>query len=100
MRRTSSFATAAGPAVDANGTKATSRAEREAVLAAIELHDPDSERRLTLGAGKGYDTQEFVALCWRMCVTPHAAEKMKHSAIGGRTARPVWQSTVSACSRA
>ena len=46
----------------------------------IERHDPGSERRLTLGADKGYDTAGFVAECRRMCVTPHVAAKIKHSA--------------------
>jgi hypothetical protein len=36
-------------------------AEREAALAMIDRHDPGSERRLTLGADKGYDTSDFVA---------------------------------------
>ena len=29
----------------------------------IERHDPGSERQLTLGADKGYDTSDFVAEC-------------------------------------
>jgi len=41
----------------------------------------------TLGADKGYDTRGFVAECRRLCVTPHVAAKMKHSAIDGRTKR-------------
>ena len=66
-----------GLVVEADTTKATSRAERE----------PGSERRLTLGADKGYDTAGFVAECRRMCVTPHVASKVKHSALDGRTTR-------------
>jgi len=76
-----------GLVVEANATKATSRAEREAALLLIERHDPGSERRLTLGADKGYDTAGFVAECRRMCVTPHVASKVKHSALDGRTTR-------------
>jgi hypothetical protein len=53
----------------------------------IERHDPGSERRLTLGADKNYDTRGFVAECRRLCVTPHVAAKVKHSAIDRRTMR-------------
>jgi hypothetical protein len=76
-----------GLIVEADATKATSQAEREAALAMIERHDSGSERRLTLAADKGYDTRGFVAECRRMCVTPHVAEKLKHSAIDRRTTR-------------
>lgn len=53
----------------------------------IERHDPGSERRLTLAADKGYDTKGFVVECRRMCVTPHVAAKVRHSAVDGRTTR-------------
>jgi len=76
-----------GLIVEADATKATSRAEREAALAMIERHDPGSERRLTLAADKGYDTRGFVAACREMCVTPHVAAKVRHSAVDGRTTR-------------
>lgn len=76
-----------GLIVEADATKATSRAEREAALAMIERHDPGSERQLTLAADKGYDTKGFVAACREMCVTPHVATKVRHSAIDGRTTR-------------
>ena len=76
-----------GLIVEVDATQASGRAEREAALAMIERHDPGSERRLTLGADKGYDTAGFVAECRRMCVTPHVASKVKHSAIDGRTTR-------------
>jgi transposase len=76
-----------GLIVEADATKATSRAERETALAMIERHDPGSERRLTLGADKNYDTRGFVAECRRLCVTPHVAAKVKHSAIDRRTMR-------------
>jgi hypothetical protein len=52
-----------GLVVEADATQASGRAEREAALAMIERHDPGSERRLTLGADKGYDTAGFVAEC-------------------------------------
>jgi transposase len=76
-----------GLIVEVDATKATSRAEREAALAMIERHDPGSERQLTLAADKGYDTRGFVAACREMCVTPHVAAKVRHSAIDGRTTR-------------
>jgi transposase len=76
-----------GLIVEVDATKATSRAEREAALAMIERYSPGSERRLTLAADKGYDTRGFVAACREMCVTPHVAAKVRHSAIDARTTR-------------
>jgi len=76
-----------GLVVQANATAATGRAERETALAMIDRHDPGSERRLTLGADKGYDTSGFVAALRQKCVTPHVARKIKGSAIDGRTTR-------------
>ena len=76
-----------GLIVQADATTASSRAEREAAIAMIERHSPGSERRLTLAADKGYDTKGFVAECRRMCVTPHVAAKVRHSAVDGRTTR-------------
>jgi hypothetical protein len=32
-------------------------------------------------------TRNFVAECRRLCVTPHVASKVKHSAVDGRTTR-------------
>ena len=34
---------------------------------------------------KGYDSADFVAAVRRMVVTPHIAQKVRHSAIDGRT---------------
>lgn len=79
--------------VQADATKATGRAEREAALAMIERHDPGSERQLTLGADKGYDTAEFVAGLGAMNVTPHVAAKVSKSALDGRT---TWHATYAA----
>jgi hypothetical protein len=76
-----------GLIVEADATKASSRAERETAIAMIERHSPGSERRLTLAADKGYDTKGFVAECRRMCVTPHVSAKVRHSAVDGRTTR-------------
>jgi hypothetical protein len=76
-----------GLIVKADATTASSTAERAAAIAMIERHSPGSVKRLTLAADKGYDTRSFVAECRRMCVTPHVAAKVKHSAIDGRTTR-------------
>ena len=44
-------------------------------------------RRATLGADKGYDTQDFVARCRQLGVTPHIAQHTtkRRSAINART---------------
>jgi transposase len=76
-----------GLIVEAELTRADGHAERAAALAMIERHSPGSERRLTLGADKGYDSAAFVAELRRMCVTPHVAAKTKGSAVDGRTTR-------------
>lgn len=46
-----------------------------------------STRRLTVGADKGFDSADFEAEMRRACVTPHVAQKARHSAIDGRTTR-------------
>jgi transposase len=76
-----------GLVVQADATEANGVAEREAALAMIDRRDPGSQRRLTLGADKGYDTSDFVADLRQKCVTPHVAQKIKGSAIDGRTVR-------------
>lgn len=60
----------------------------------IERHAP-GERRLTLGADKGYDAQAFIGELRQMCVTPHIARndalsktgKRRRSAVDARTTR-------------
>lgn len=66
----------------ANGT-----AEREAALAMIEAIPGD--RRVTVGADKGYDTKDFVAQARSKNATAHVAQnnKGRKSAIDGRTTR-------------
>ncbi|AHB48051.1 transposase [Hyphomicrobium nitrativorans NL23] len=76
-----------GLVVQADATQANGTAERAAALDMIDRQDPGSERRLTLGADKGYDTSDFVADLRRKCVTPHVAQKIKGSAIDARTTR-------------
>lgn len=76
-----------GLVVQAELTHADGHGERKAALEMINRHSPGSTRRLTLGADKGYDSADFVADLKRMVVTPHVAQKARHSAIDGRTTR-------------
>jgi transposase len=76
-----------GLIVQADLTHADGHAERRAALDMIHRHSPGSTRRLTLGADKGYDSADFVAELRKACVTPHVAQKARHSAIDGRTTR-------------
>jgi hypothetical protein len=48
-----------GIAIDTLLTEASGRAEREAALA-LAAHLPGRNKRVTLGADKGYDTLDFV----------------------------------------
>ena len=68
-------------------TRADGHAERQAALDMIHRHSPGSTRRLTLGADKGYDAAAFVRDLRKACVTPHVAQKARHSAIDRRTTR-------------
>jgi hypothetical protein len=71
-----------GMVVDVTFTQATGTAEREAALDMLEgVH---GSRRVTLGADKGYDTQDFITMCRHMNVTPHVARR-KTSKLDGRT---------------
>jgi transposase len=78
-----------GLIVQAELTHADGHAERRAALDMIHRHSPGSTRRLTLGADKAYDSADFVADLRQACVTPHVAQKARHSAIDGRTTRHV-----------
>jgi len=78
-----------GLIVQAELTHADGHAERRAALDMIHRQSPGSTRRLTLGADKGYDSADFVADLRQACVTPHVAQKTRHSAIDGRTTRHV-----------
>src|SRR5881409_1815190 len=68
---------------------ASGYAERAAALELLGALDRD--RRLTLGADKGYDTRDFVAAVRLLGVTPHVAQNTTNraSAIDGRTTRHV-----------
>jgi len=76
-----------GLAVNTRLTLATGTAEREAALAMAE--EIPGVKRVTLGADKNYDTQDFVReIRWRR-VTPHVAQNntQRRSAIDQRTTR-------------
>ena len=75
-----------GLVVDGCLTQATGHAERTAALHMIELR-ADRGTRVTLGADKGYDAQDFVNELHTMNIAPHVAAKVKGSAIDGRTTR-------------
>ena len=49
-------------------------------------------RRVTLGADKGYDTQDFVTMCRQMNVTPHATRR-KTAKLDGCTTRHIGYQT-------
>lgn len=75
-----------GLLVSVQASLAHGRAEREVALELVEpLTKPGM--RITLGADKGYNTSAFVEDLRQMGVTPHVAEKKKHSAVDGRTTR-------------
>src|SRR5262245_2587282 len=80
-----------GLIVDAIATVADGFAEREA--ATLMMHDQwqhTPDRRRTLGADKGYDDPQFVALMRELDVTPHVTQNLTRpggSAIDDRTTR-------------
>jgi IS5 family transposase len=82
-----------GLVVNTRVTQATGRAEREAAVAMLE--EIPGSGRVTLGADKGYDTQEFVATARGFEVTPHVAQNTSNraSAIDKRTTRHLGYAT-------
>jgi transposase/IS5 family transposase len=76
-----------GLIVDIELTQATGKAEREAALRMLDRLQRKRHRRITLGADRGYDTQEFVRELRKRKVTPHVAQNQsgRRSAIDGRT---------------
>ncbi|MCL1981167.1 MAG: IS5 family transposase [Proteobacteria bacterium] len=74
-----------GLAVDTRVTPATGIAEREAGLSMVA--DVPGRKRITIGADKGYDYANYVTGLRRLNATPHVAQKVKGSAIDGRTTR-------------
>ncbi len=71
--------------------EANGRAEREVALQMLDESLP-GDRAITLGADKGYDTQDFVEACRERNVVPHVAQNQharRRSAIDGRTTRHI-----------
>jgi transposase len=83
-----------GLIVEAEVTKATGTAERETALVLIARHRP-GKRRITIGADKLFDAQDFVMALKAQNVTPHIAingavsklGKARATAIDKRTTR-------------
>ena len=73
-----------GLVVDIAVTRATGTAERDTALCLLEKVPGNG--RITLGADKNYDTEDFVSACREMNVTPHVACR-KWSAVDRRTTR-------------
>ena len=73
-----------GLVVDVVVTQATGTAERDTALDMLEK--VPGKRRITLGADKGYDTEDFVTSCREINVTPHVACR-QHTILDKRTTR-------------
>lgn len=73
-----------GLVVDVTLTQATGTAEREAALHML-THVP-GDQRITLGADKNYDTEDFINTCREWNVTPHVACR-KSTILDRRTTR-------------
>ena len=73
-----------GLVVDVMVTGATGTAERGGALEMLDRLP--GRHRVTVGADRNYDTQEFVRVCREMRVTSHVARRV-YSAIDGRTTR-------------
>jgi transposase len=78
-----------GLIVDTRLTSATGTAEREAAVEMVAALPGQS--RITVGADKAYDTQDFVAELRELQATPHVAQNTsgRRSTIDGRTTRHV-----------
>ena len=73
-----------GLVVDVVVTQATGTAERDTAL--DMLQKVPGKHRITLGADKGYDTDDFVTECRELNVTPHVACR-KYTILDKRTTR-------------
>jgi transposase len=74
-----------GIAVGSLVTSATGKAEREAGLKLV--NELGGSHRITLGADKGYDAQDFANELREINVTPHIAARKNTRSIDGRTTR-------------
>jgi len=73
-----------GLVVDVTITKATGTAERDTAIDMLE--QITGKHRITVGGDKNYDTEDFVAACREMNVTPHVACRQR-TALDRRTTR-------------
>jgi transposase len=73
-----------GLVVDVETTQANGRAEWDAAATMVSR---SVKAGATVGADKGYDTQDFVGRMKRLGVKAHVARKTMGSAVDGRTAR-------------
>ena len=73
-----------GLVVDVETTQADGRAEWDA---AERMIGRSVKKGATVGADKGYDTEDFIERLKRRGVKPHIARKTTGSAVDGRTAR-------------
>ena len=73
-----------GMLVDLRIAEASGMAERRVALDMIDDNLP-GQRRITLGADKGYHTRDFIDACRERYVTPHVANKDKYSKLDRRT---------------
>ena len=71
-----------GLVVDVRLTLADGSGERKAALEMLEA--VPGQRRITVGADRGYDTRGFVAGCRKSKVTPHVAQNVKGAPKVGR----------------
>jgi transposase len=73
----------------AMATQADGTAERDAAILMVADLTEAERRRITVGADKAYDTQDFVSTMRELGATPHVTQNNKHrrSAIDQRTTR-------------
>lgn len=78
-----------GLIVSAMATQADGTAERDAALLMLQDLTEGRTGRITVGADKAYDTQDFVQTVRELGVTPHVTQnnRNRRSAIDGRTTR-------------
>jgi transposase len=73
----------------AMATQADGTAERDAAILMVADLTEEKRRRITVGADKAYDTQDFVSTIRELNATPHVTQNNtnRRSAIEGRTTR-------------
>src|SRR5947209_17991113 len=76
----------------AMATTADGHAERDAALLMLEQREKRRSQRVTVGADKAYDSQDFVTTARELNVTVHVQknEKGRRSRIDRRTERQPW----------